>query len=109
MIEIYIRLFLIVPLLIYSGYCIMKEHSHTSTLLFHMLVLLMIIATLFFHLKYLIKIIRRIFNNEKYQKDFGIFLLLLAVFIVILCINDLYFYHKQKRNHRLKRKHYNEM
>ena len=96
MVEIYIRLYVIVPLLLYIGYCIMKKHTHTTTLLFHMLVLLVIIITLFFHLKYLIKVIRRIFNNEEYQKEFGIFLLFLAVFIAIICVNDLYFMNKKK-------------
>lgn len=97
MVEIYIRLFLIVPLLLYIGYCIMNKHTHTSTLLFHFLVILVIATTLFFHLKYLIKIIKRIFSNEKYEKEFGIFLLFLAVFITILCLNDLYFLRKTKR------------
>lgn len=96
-VEIYIRLFLIVPLLLYIGYCIMNKHTHTSTFLFHLLVLLVIATTLFFHLKYLIKIIKRIFSNEKYEKEFGIFLLFLAMFITILCLNDLYFLRKKKR------------
>lgn len=97
MLEIYIRLFVIVPLLFYMAYCIIHKHTHTSTILFHVLVLLMIATTLFFHLKYLIRIIRRIFNNKEYQKEFGIFLLFLAVFITILCFNDLYFLRKKKK------------
>ena len=102
MVEIYIRLFVIVPLLLYIGYCIMKKHTHTTTILFHMLVLLVIATTLFFHLKYLLKIVQRIFNNERYQKEFGVFLLFLAVFIAILCVNDLYFQQqKQKKQRRL--------
>ncbi len=80
MVEIYIRLFLIVPLLLYIGYCIMKKHTHTTTLLFHILVILVIATTLFFHLKYLLKIVKRIFNNKKYQKEFGVFLLLVVRF-----------------------------
>lgn len=94
MVEIYIRLFVIVPLLVYAGYCIIKKHTHTTTLMFHTIVVFLILLTLFFHLKYLIKIVRRIFNSEKYEKEFGIFLLFLAVFIVILCINELYFQNK---------------
>ena len=97
MVEIYIRLFLIVPLLLYIGYCIMKKHTHTTTLLFHILVILVIATTLFFHLKYLLKIVKRIFNNKKYQTEFGVFLLFLAGFITILCLNDLYFQHQKKK------------
>ena len=102
MVEIYIRLFLIVPLLLYLGYCITKKQTHSTTLLFHWLVLFMIAITLFFHLKYLLKIIQRIFNNEQYQKEFGVFLLFLAVFILVLCLNDLYFL--QEKNKKKTRK-----
>jgi len=97
---IYIRLFIIVPLLIYTGYCIIKKHTHTSTIMFHTVVILLIALTLFFHLTYLIKIVRRIFNNEQYQKEFGIFLLFLAVFITILCVNELYFQNETIRKSR---------
>lgn len=94
--EIYVRLFVVVPLVVYVGYCIIQNKSHTSSILFHILVLLMIALTLFFHMKYLIKIIRRIFNNEKYQKEFGVFLLFLATFLFVLCLYDLY--HLNKKN-----------
>lgn len=88
--EIYIRLFLIVPLLFYTGFCIFQEKSHISSLLFHMIVILMILLILFFHLKFIFKVLRHIFKNELYQKEFGFFLLSLAVFMTFLCLRDLY-------------------
>lgn len=92
--DIYIRLFFIVPLLLYTGYSIQKEKTHTSSVMFHAIVVLLIALTLFFHLKYLFKVLRRIFRNEVYQKEFGIFLLCLAVFITFLCLVEIY----QKKN-----------
>lgn len=94
--EIYIRMFLIIPLLIYTGYCIMKERTHTSSVLFHIIVLVMLALILYFHMKYLIKAIHRIFTNQKYQKEFGVFLLLLAIFLFILCLRDLHVYRNRK-------------
>lgn len=82
--DVYIRLFFIVPLLFYTGITIMKEKTHSSSLLFHGIVILLIALTLFFHLRYLIRVLRRIFRNEKYQEDFGIFLVALAVFILVM-------------------------
>ena len=93
--EIYMRLFLVAPLLAYTGYCIMKRQTHTSTVMFHTMVVLLIALTLFFHLKYLVRVVRRIFRKEKYQKDFGIFLLVLAVFVAVMCASDLYFQKKR--------------
>lgn len=87
--EIYTRLFLIVPLLLYTGYIISYDKKHSSTVLFHIIVLFTIFSFLYFHLKYLVRVVRRIFLNEKYQKEFGEFLLMLAVFIVILCLYDM--------------------
>lgn len=100
--EIYIRIFILIPLLIYSGVCIIRERSHTSTLLFHLLVVLLIAMALFFHLKYLVRIIRRIFSNQKYEKEFGVFLLMLAVFLSALCAQDLYFIHRKQKNTKKK-------
>jgi len=88
--EIYIRLFVIVPLLFYTGYFIMRERSHTSTMLFHAIVIFTIALLLFYHLRYIIKHLRRIFMNQKYQKEFGVFLLFLAVFLFIIGARDLY-------------------
>lgn len=87
--EIYIRLFLIVPLLVYTGTCILTRHTHMSTLMFHGMVLMTIALTLFFHLRYLFRVIRRIFQKEIYQKEFGAFLLMLAVFLVALSVHDI--------------------
>lgn len=87
--ELYIRLFLIVPLLIYTGYSIRQNKSHTSSVLFHVIVVSTIILVLFFHIRYLVKVVRRIFLNQKYQKEFGEFLLLLALFIIVLCVYDI--------------------
>lgn len=86
--EIYIRLFLIVPLLVYTGSCILTKHTRTSTLMFHCMVLLTIALTLFFHLRYLVRVVRRIFQKEIYQHEFGIFLLLLAAFLMALSVHD---------------------
>lgn len=94
--DIYVRLFVIVPLLVYTGYHILREHTFISTMLFHFLVLLVIVLTLYFHLKYLIKVVRRIFQNETYQRKFGIFLLSLAIFITILCVYDLHSLKKRR-------------
>jgi len=94
--EIYIRMFLIIPLLVYTGYCIMKEQSHTSSVLFHIIVLLMLVLVLYFHMKYLIKAVRRIFMSQKYQKEFGEFLLFLSVFLFVLCLRDLHLYRNRK-------------
>lgn len=97
--EIYTRVFIIIPFLIYAGVCIIRERSHTSTFLFHMMVILLIAMMLFFHLKYIVKIIKRIFNNKKYEKDFGVFLLILAVFLMVLCVHDLYFMRRNKKRY----------
>lgn len=95
--EIYIRLFIIVPLLFYIGYSIMNEKKHIGTVMFHGIVVLTIILAVFFHLKYIYKILRRIFRNEKYQREFGFFVLSLAVYITLLCIHDL-LRQKRKKN-----------
>lgn len=87
--EIYTRLFIIVPLLFYIGYSIMKDKTHTGTILFHGIVVLTIILVVFFHLKYIYKILKRVFHNEKYQKEFGFFVLCLAVFIMFMGMHDL--------------------
>lgn len=87
--EIYVRLFIISPLLLYSGYSIMRNKSHISSMLFHVVVILSVAMVLFFHLKYIIKVLRRILRNEKYQKEFGFFLIGLALFTMFLCIYDL--------------------
>lgn len=88
--DVYIRLFFIVPLLFYTGYSIHNDKTHTSSVMFRGIVVLLIALTLFFHLRYLIKVVRRIFRNQVYQKDFGIFLLSLAVFITFLCFLEIY-------------------
>jgi len=95
--EIYIRIFIVIPLLVYTGYCIMNEQSHTSSFFFHVIVLLMLALVLYFHMKYLIKAIRRIFTNQKYQKEFGVFLLFLAVFLFTVCLHDLHNYRKRSK------------
>jgi hypothetical protein len=97
--EIYTRVFIIIPCLIYAGVCIIRERSHTSTFLFHMIVVLLIAMVLFFHLKYILKIIKRIFSNRKYEKEFGVFLLMLAVFLMFLCAHDLYFMRRNKKSY----------
>lgn len=94
--ETYIQLFLIVPLLVYTGHCILTKHTHTSTLMFHGMVILTIALTLFFHLRYLIRVVRRIFQKEIYQQKFGVFLLLLAAFLVALNAYD-FITQKKKR------------
>lgn len=86
--EIYIRFFMIVPLLIYCGLTIMYDKNFTSNILFHIIVITTLFIILFFHIKYLIRILRHIFKNEKYHKDFGVFLLLTAFFVAVFCIHD---------------------
>lgn len=90
MYEIYIRLFVLTPMLLYCGYSIMKNKSHISSLLFHGIVILSIFTLLFFHLKYIMHILHRVFNDEKYQKDFGIFLIFMAIFSFLWCVQDIY-------------------
>lgn len=98
--EIYIRLFLIVPLLVYTGTCILTRHKYISTMMFHGIVIMTITLTLFFHIRYLLRVIRRIFQNKIYQEEFGGFLILLAVKFVILSIYNLRALKKKhKRNH----------
>jgi hypothetical protein len=92
--EIYVRLFLIVPLLFYIGYSIMNEKKHVGTIMFHGIVVLTILLAVFFHLKYIYKIMRRIFRNETYQREFGFFVLSLAIYLVVLCIHDLWLQRK---------------
>lgn len=92
--EIYVRLFLIVPLLFYIGYSIMNEKKHVGTIMFHGIVVLTILLAVFFHLKYIYKIMRRIFHNETYQREFGFFVLSLAIYLVVLCIHDLWLQRK---------------
>lgn len=97
--EIYIRLFIIVPLLLYIGHSIMKEKTHTGTFLFHMMVVFTIILAVFFHLKYIYKILKRIFHNQEYQKEFGFFVICLAFFIIFLCCHDLWITKKKNKKH----------
>lgn len=88
--EIYTRLFIIPPLLFYTGCSIMKDKSHTSSMLFHLVVVVSVAMVLFFQLKYIIRVLQRILRNEEYQKDFGVFLISLAVFTIFLCLYDIY-------------------
>ena len=87
--ETYVRLFVLVPLLVYTGTCIMLDRSHTSTIMFHFIVVAMIALMLFYHIRYITKHLRRIFLKQRYQKEFGVFLLMLAVFFLIVGLRDL--------------------
>lgn len=91
--ELPIRLFLITPLLFYTGFSILHDRTHTSSIMFHVIVVSAISLMLFFHLKYLLKMIRRIFNNQKYQHEFGVLLICFAFFMLLLCAKDTYYYY----------------
>lgn len=88
--DIPLRLFVIVPMLLYTGYSIQREKTHASSVMFHAIVVLLVAITLFFHVRYLYRVLRHVFRNKEYQKDFGIFLMTLAVSIMFLCMYDIY-------------------
>lgn len=93
--EIYTRLFIISPLLLYSGYSIMRNKSHISSIFFDGVVIFSITMVFFFFLKNIVRILRRILRNEEYQKEFGFFLISLAVFTIFMCLYDMMIYQQK--------------
>lgn len=83
MIDVYVRLFLVVPLLVYTGTCILTGQAHTNTFGFHLVVVAMIALLLFFQVRYMLMALRRIMLDQEYQEEFGVFLLALSVFMAV--------------------------
>ena len=83
MIDACVRVFLVVPLLVYTGACILTGQAHTNTVGFHSVVIAVMALVLFFQVRYMGEVVRRITRDQVYQEEFGVFLLALAVFVAV--------------------------
>lgn len=84
-----VRLFLLVPLLLYTGTRILTRRVHANTLGFHATVVVVVALALFFQVGYMLSVVGRIARNQEYQDEFGVFLLALAVFVAIFGAREL--------------------
>lgn len=84
---VYVRLFLIVPLLFYTGTSILMRRA--NSLGFHATVVVMIALVLFFQVRYMFSMIGRIVRNQEYQEEFGVFLLALSVFVAVFGLREI--------------------
>lgn len=98
MLYVYLRLFIIVPFLLFSGFSITTNRYPTNSTFFHVMVFLTFLTIFFFHVKHLIKLFYNVFDIREYEKDFGVFLLMLAVFQFAVCIHDIYSSYHHKKN-----------
>lgn len=87
----FIQIFVIIPLLLYTGINIISNRINSNVILFHLTLLFVLTLMLFLHLRYLIRVMFRILQNKRYEHEFGMFLILLAFFMLLLCIKDMYY------------------
>lgn len=78
----YIHLLLIVPLLIYLGISIVIQRSNST--LFSFLFLFTLLLILSFHIEDIVNISKQLFNNVNLEKNFGYFLIILALFFIFI-------------------------
>jgi hypothetical protein len=78
----YIHLLIIVPLLIYLGISIVIQRSNST--LFSFLFLFTLLLILSFHIEDIVNISKQLFNNVNLEKNFGYFLIILALFFIFI-------------------------
>ena len=83
----YIHILLIVPLLIYLGISIIIQRSNST--LFSFLFLFTLLLILSFHIEDIVSLSKQLFNNVNLEKNFGYFLILLAVFFIFINVYKL--------------------
>jgi hypothetical protein len=83
----YLHIFLIAPFLAYLGFGIVTKTKHYEY--FGYLVLLTMFFIVCIHINDFIKIAKKIYYNEPLDRNFGLFLIIISIFIVLINIYKL--------------------